>query len=117
MFECDSARNVVLKNYNLLLSAGMYGNITPHIVTGNNGHNAGLEFIFNIKTVRDSLIAVVRDSLIKAQVPIYVNVPTPVKVPLTAWQNLRITLGSICLGFLGLAAIFGAIKLYLKFKP
>ena len=45
--------------------------------------------------------------------------PVEVKVPreLTWWQRLRLHLGNIMLALIGMAVLYGAAKLYLKFKP
>lgn len=51
------------------------------------------------------------------------TIPKPYPVPeyiekqLSWWQKLRLHLGNIMLALIGIAVVYGAIKLYLKFKP
>lgn len=44
-------------------------------------------------------------------------VPEYVEKPLTWWQKLRLNLGNIMMAIIGIAAIYGAMKLYVKLKP
>jgi len=44
-------------------------------------------------------------------------VPEYIDKPLTWWQKLRLNLGNIMMAILGIAAIYGAMKLYVKLKP
>lgn len=55
--------------------------------------------------------------LVRDTIPKPYPVPEYVDKPLTWWQKLRLNLGNIMMAILGIAAIYGAMKLYVKLKP
>lgn len=58
------------------------------------------------------------DTIIQVDsIPYPVDRPVEVEKPLTWWQKLRLNLGNIMMAIIGIAAIYGAMKLYVKLKP
>lgn len=55
--------------------------------------------------------------LVRDTIPKPYPVPEYVEKPLTWWQKLRLNLGNIMMAIIGIAAIYGAMKLYVKLKP
>ena len=64
------------------------------------------------KLVHDTLYLSKTDS-----VPVPYPVPEYIEKKLSWWQKLRLNLGNIMLALIGIAVVYGALKLYLKFKP
>lgn len=67
---------------------------------------------YSEKLVHDTLYLSKTDS-----VAVPYPVPEYIEKQLSWWQKLRINLGNIMLALIGIAVVYGALRLYLKFKP
>jgi len=96
LFECDSAKQVILKQLNEAKSKG--------VKSGFDFTSTG-QFHYKVKTVHDTIYIAAKDSFIYKEIPIKVAVPVEVN-KLTKLQVIEIRAGKIMFGILAVGGVY-----------
>ena len=103
LFECDSAKQVILKQLNEAKSKGVKSGFdftSTGSVTGKTG-----QFHYKVKTVHDTIYIAAKDSFIYKEIPVKVVVPVEVN-KLTKLQVIEIRAGKIMFGILAVGGVY-----------